>query len=63
MLDKGRKLRWIIALLLLVVACQAATHAPPLNNFAVVLWGLSLVFLITALILAVLRNREHKRGR
>lgn len=60
---RGRRLSWIIALLLLVTACHVAAHIPPLTNFAVLFWGLSLIFLVIALILAIMRSREHGRGR
>ncbi len=54
------KTRWILALLCLVVASQMLALVPGLHNFAVVLWGLSLAFLIGALVLAVMRHREER---
>lgn len=58
------KTRWIIALLFLAISAQALVFAPALHDFAIVLWGLSFVFLIGALTLAVTRpraEREKKR--
>lgn len=60
---RGRRLSWIIALLLLVIACHVAAHIPPLSSFAALFWGLSLIFLVIALILAIMRSREHGRSR
>lgn len=50
--------RWIMALLLLAIGSQALAFAPGLRSFAAVLWGLSLVFLIAALVIAVRRYRK-----
>lgn len=55
--------RWIIALLLLVVACQALAFAPVLRNAAIVFWGLSLALIIVALVLAVTRLRSERAKR
>lgn len=52
--------RWIVGLLMLVVACQALAFAPVLRNAAVVFWGLSLAFTVGALVLAVTRLRTER---
>nr|BFF07535.1 hypothetical protein GCM10023233_25040 [Brevibacterium otitidis] len=56
------KARWIVALLLLAIGSQALAFAPGMHDSAAVLWGLSLVFLVTALVLAVQRYRSSRRG-
>ncbi|MDN6529509.1 MAG: hypothetical protein L0K67_10610 [Brevibacterium sp.] len=52
--------RWIIALLMLVFACQALAAAPMLHNATTVFWGLSLLLLVGALILAIPRLRTER---
>lgn len=53
--------RWIIALLLLAIGSLALVFAPGLHDLAAVFWGLSLVFLIAALVIAVRRWRTGRR--
>lgn len=54
------KTRWIIALLFLAISSQALVLAPALHDFAAVFWGLSLMLLIGALTLAVMRLRTER---
>lgn len=53
--------RWIIALLLLAIGSLALVFAPGLHDLAAVFWGLALVFLIAALVIAVRRWRTVRR--
>ncbi|WP_413332750.1 hypothetical protein ACH82I_11605 [Brevibacterium sp. GP-SGM9] len=52
--------RWILALLLLAVACFVLAPLPPFHDFAALLWGLALASLVAALIVAVRRDRRNK---
>lgn len=54
--------RWIIALLLLAIGSLALVFAPGLHDLAAVFWGLALVSLIAALVIAVRRWRTVRRG-
>lgn len=56
-----RPTRWILALLMLTVGAQALASVPIFPYSAIVLWGLSLTFLIVALVLAVRRARASRR--
>ncbi|MBU8579270.1 hypothetical protein [Brevibacterium luteolum] len=53
--------RWIIALLLLAIGSLALVFAPGLHDLAAVFWGLALVSLIAALVIAVRRWRTVRR--
>lgn len=53
--------RWIIALMFLVIGCLALAFAPELHDLAAVFWGLALVSLIAALVIAVRRWRTVRR--
>lgn len=53
--------RWILALILLAIGSLALVFAPGLHDLAAVFWGLSLVFLIAALAIAVSRWRTERR--
>lgn len=54
------KTRWIIALLFLAVGSQALAFAPGMRNIAAIAWGLSLAFLIGALVITEIRRREER---
>lgn len=54
--------RWIIALLLLAIGSLALVFAPGLHDLAAVFWGLALMSLIAALVIAVRRWRTVRRG-
>lgn len=56
------KTRWIVALIILSIAVRGLTFVPQLDYGAVISWGLSLTFLIAALVLAVMRHRDQKRS-
>lgn len=53
--------RWIVALLLLAIGSLALVFAPGLGDLAAVFWGLSLMFLIAALVIAARRWRTGRR--
>ncbi len=59
---RSRLTKWILALLMVAVACQALVFASGLHDFAALLWGLSLAFLIAALVLAVKQERGASHG-
>jgi hypothetical protein len=52
-----RLTKWILALLFLASVCQVLAPVPVAPYSALVFWGLSLAFLVTALVLAVRRRR------
>jgi protein-S-isoprenylcysteine O-methyltransferase Ste14 len=52
-----RLTKWILALLFLASVCQLLAPVPVAPYSAIVFWGLSLAFLVTALVLAVRRRR------
>jgi len=51
-----RSTRWILALIMMAIACQALVFVPVAAYSAIVFWGLSLVFLVAALVVAVKRR-------
>lgn len=53
--------RWIVALIMFAVACIALSQTPQLQNFAALLWFLSLGLMVTALVLAVIRSRRQSQ--
>lgn len=59
----SRLTRWTVALLMFTVACIALSQTPQLHDFAALLWFLSLGLMITALVLAVVRDRRERRPR
>ena len=61
-MHRSRLTNWILALLMMAIACQALVFASGLRNFAALLWGLSLAFLIAALVLAVRQERGASHG-
>ena len=58
-----RLTKWILALLFLASVCQVLAPVPVAPYSAIVFWGLSLAFLVTALVLAVRRRRGTRRVR
>jgi len=52
-----RLTKWILTLLFLASVCQVLAPVPVAPYSAIVFWGLSLAFLVTALVLAVRRRR------
>ena len=58
-----RLTKWILALLFLAIVCQVPAPVPVAPYSALVFWGLSLAFLVTALVLAVRRRRGPRRVR
>ncbi|WP_210603780.1 hypothetical protein [Brevibacterium oceani] len=53
--------RWILALIMFSVACIALSQTSQLQSFAALLWFLSLVLMVTALVLAVVRSRRQSQ--
>lgn len=54
---RTRLTTWILTLLFLAFVCQVLAPVPVAPYSALVFWGLSLAFLVTALVLAVRRRR------
>ena len=52
-----RLTKWILALLFLAIVCQVLAPVPVAPYSALAFWGLSLAFLVTALVLTFRRRR------